>query len=139
MMRPPMMRPPDLRFKIRDLMIGVAVSAVGLFLLRATSGRADEFIIRQYSEDWRPWNRGAAVRVRLDIDRLRAYDLSKEDVMKAVTPSRMVDPKEPGPPAGVVFFSRFCKPDQCDTIILRANAEGEIIRLKDVAKFEVGW
>ena len=42
-----------------------------------------------------PWNRGDALLVRLDIDRLRAYKLSKEDVMKAVTPARFLDPKWP--------------------------------------------
>jgi multidrug efflux pump subunit AcrB len=121
-------------------LIGVAVAAVGLFLLRATWGTADEVILRQYSEDWRPWNRGHTLRVRLDIDRLRAYDLSKEDVMRALTPSRMVDPKEPPAPPGVVFVTRVYKRlDQYENIILKANAEGDVVRLKDVAKVEFGW
>ena len=51
-----------------------------------------------------PWNRGNAVLVRLDIDQLRAYGLSKKDVMKALEPSRLIDPNEPPwppPPPGV--------------------------------------
>jgi multidrug efflux pump subunit AcrB len=29
--------------------------------------------------------------------------------------------------------------DQYKKVILKANAEGEIVRLKDVAKLEAGW
>jgi AcrB/AcrD/AcrF family len=136
------MRRPELRLKIRHRVVSVAIAAVGLFLLRAICGMGEEVIIRQYSENWRPWNRGDTVRVRLDIDRLRAYDLSKDDVMKALGESRMVDPSEPkrvDPPPGVVFVTRLDKPDRYENIILKANAEGEIVRLRDVAKVEVGW
>jgi hypothetical protein len=83
-----------------------------------------------------PWNRGDAVRVRLDPERLRACGLSKEDVMRALTPSRIVDPKEPLPPPGVVFITH-PRPDQYENCIVKANAEGDIVRLKDVAKVEL--
>ena len=82
-----------------------------------------------------PWNRGDAVRVRLDPERLRAYGLSKEDVMKALAPSGIVDPKEPLPPPGVVF-NALLRPDQYENCIVKASAEGDIVRLKDVAKVE---
>jgi multidrug efflux pump subunit AcrB len=118
-------------------MICVAVAAVGLFVFRVTWGRADEFIVLQYSEDWRPWNRGHAFRIRLDIDRLRANNLSKEDVMEALRPSTMIDPKQVDPPPGVVFMTRYVRPDRYENIILKADADGEIVRLKDVAKVEV--
>jgi AcrB/AcrD/AcrF family len=133
------MRRTDLQFGIRHLMIGVAVAAIGLFIFRATWDKTDEVIIRQYSKDWRPWNRGDAVRVRLNIDRLGAYHLSKDDVMRALTPSGWVDPKVPPPPPGVVFDARLCTPEQYEKVILKENADGEIIRLKDVAKVEFGW
>jgi hypothetical protein len=81
-----------------------------------------------------PWNRGDAVLVRLDIDRLRAHDLSKEDVMRAMTPSGLVGHKEP--PPGVVFNAAV-RPDQYEEVILKASPEGEIVRLKDVAKVEL--
>jgi len=123
-------------------MIGVVVAAAGFTLVRATWDRADEFIVRQYSPDWRPWKRGEAIRVRLDLDRLRAFALSREDVMKAFAESRMIDPvqtKRADPPPGVVFVTRLARLDRNQNIILRANAQGEIIRLKDVAKVEVAW
>lgn len=83
-----------------------------------------------------PWDRGDAVRVRLDVDRLRAYDLSKEDVMRALTPSGVVDPREPLPPPGVVFDRHLSGPEGYENVILKANAEGDVVRLKDVATVE---
>jgi hypothetical protein len=120
-------------------MIGVAVAAVGLLVLRVSWGTAEVIVVRRYSKDWRPWNRGHEVRVRLDADRLRAYGLSKDDAMKALTPSRMVDPQEPPPPPGVVFVThRYGRPDQWENVILRVSPDGEsIVRIKDVAKVEV--
>jgi multidrug efflux pump subunit AcrB len=47
----------------------------------------------------------------------------------------MVDPKEPPPPPGVVF-SPHPRPEQFEEVILRANPEGEIVRLRDVGKIE---
>ena len=84
-----------------------------------------------------PWNRGNAVQVRLDIDRLHAYGLSEADVMSALTTSGTVDPKEPLPPPGVVFNRHLSRPDQYENVILKANPEGDIVRLKDVAKVEL--
>ncbi|MEO8270302.1 MAG: efflux RND transporter permease subunit [Aureliella sp.] len=93
------------------------------------------FQIRQHPE----WNRGDAVLVRLDIDRLRAYDLSKEDLMEAMegmTGSNM-GPKEPRSLPGVVFNSHLYRPEQYEEIILKENADGEIVRVKDVAMVEL--
>lgn len=120
-------------------MIGVAVAAVGLFLLRATLGRSGEILVREYSEDWRPWNRSRALRVRLDVGRLRAHSLSKDDVIKALTPSGIVDSRRPDPPPGVVFMTRYDRPDRCENIVLKASPEGEVVRLKDVAKVDPDW
>jgi AcrB/AcrD/AcrF family protein len=93
--------------------------------------------IRQYPKDGHPWNRGNAILVWLDIDRLRAYDLSCEDVMKALCESSVVGPgRRVDPPPGVVFVTRLDRPEKWEKLIVRANAEGEIVRLKDVAKVE---
>ena len=134
------MRRTSLRFKIRLLLIGMAVAAVGLFCFRAAWGGADEIIDCQWSEDWRPWNLGHAIRVRPDVDRLRAFDLSEEDVMRSLEPSRMIDPREPPPPPGVVFGFRVDKdPVPYGNIIVKSNPDGTIVRLKDVAKVKVDW
>ena len=95
--------------------------------------------IRQYPKDGRPWNRGPAILVRLDIGRLRAYHLSSEDVMKALTESSVVGwRRRVDPLPGVVFVTRLYRPEQYEKFIVMATAEGEVVRLKDVAKVEVG-
>jgi hypothetical protein len=95
--------------------------------------------IRQYPKDGHPWNRGDAILVRLDIDRLRAYDLSCEDVMKAFQGSGVVGRRRRvDPPPGVVFVTRLDRPELYEKLIVIANAEGQVVRLKDVAKVEVG-
>lgn len=80
-------------------------------------------------------NHGDAVVVRLNIDRLRAYDLSQEDVMKAATPSGWTDRQEP--PPGVVFNNSALTPDQYANILVKADAEGKLVKLKDVATLEL--
>lgn len=93
--------------------------------------------LRQYPQDGQPWNRGDAIRIRLDVDRLRAHDLSGENVMKALEESRVVgSPRPADPPPGVVFVSRLSRPDLYENVVLKASAEGEIVRLKDVAIVE---
>ncbi len=95
--------------------------------------------IRQYPKAGHPWNRGDAILVRLDIDRLSACHLSSEDVMKALQESGVVGRRRRvEPPAAVVFVTRLYRPEQYEKLILKANAEGEVVRLKDVAKVEVG-
>jgi len=96
--------------------------------------------IRQYLKDGEPWDCGAAILVRLDIDRLRAYNLSSEDVMKALGENSMVvgSRRRVDPPPGVVFVKQLDRPERYKEVILRANPKGEVVRLKDVAKVEVG-
>ena len=96
-------------------------------------------LIRQYPEEGQPRGRDGAVRVRLDVNRLRAYGLTQEDVMVAMKPSTVAGPRNRAdPPPGVVYVTRLGRPDQYEDIILKANAEGDVVRLKDVGKVEVG-
>jgi len=93
-------------------------------------------------------NRAYAMRIELDIDRLRAYNLSAEDVMKAVAEQSMIgSPGRLGQATGqtsqtieyvLTWVGRYDKPAQYENIILRANPQGEIIRIKDVAKVDLG-
>jgi hypothetical protein len=94
------------------------------------------FLICQFPSDEQPLNRGEAVRVRLDAVRTRAHDLSVDDVKRAFAPSRMVVSPEPTPPPGVVFVPHVGRPDQYESIIVKATAEGQIVRLRDVAVVE---
>jgi HAE1 family hydrophobic/amphiphilic exporter-1 len=93
-------------------------------------------------------NRAFAMRVWLNPDRLRAYKISTEEVMKALAEQSVIgSPGRLGQATGMTsqsreyvltYIGRFNKAEQYANIILKANAEGEILRLKDVAKVELG-
>ncbi len=93
-------------------------------------------------------SRQYAMRVWLDLDRMRAYNLSSEDVMKALAEQSMIgSPGRLGQATGkksqtveyvLTWVGRYNKPKQYEDIILKANEDGEIIHLKDVADVELG-
>ena len=93
-------------------------------------------------------SRSYAMRLWLNPDRMRAYNISTEDVMKAVEEQSVIGrPGRLGQASGktsqaleyvLVYEGRFNKPEQYENIILRANHEGEMLHLKDVATVELG-
>jgi HAE1 family hydrophobic/amphiphilic exporter-1 len=93
-------------------------------------------------------SRNYAMRVWLNPDRMRAYNVSTEEVMKAIGEQSVIGrPGRLGQSSGkraqsleyvLVYEGRFSKPEQYDDIIIRANPDGELLRLKDVAKVELG-
>src|SRR6188472_3219708 len=93
-------------------------------------------------------NRAYAMRVELNIERMRAYNISSADIMEAIKKQSMIgSPGRLGQATGktsqtteyvLTWVGRFNKPEQYEEIILRANTKGEIIRLKDVATVELG-
>jgi hypothetical protein len=117
-------------------MLWLVVVVAAFFAGRKSERFLTEFLARSEIQIQDPWNHGNAFQVRLDIDRLRACGLSKEDVMRALTPNSF-DPKASPRPPGVVFVTRLRKPDQYENIILKANPDGVVVRLKDVAKVEL--
>lgn len=93
-------------------------------------------------------SRTYAMRVWLKPDRMRAYNVSTEEVMKAMEEQSIIGrPGRLGQASGktaqsleftLSYKGRFNKPDEYENIIIRANAEGEILKLKDVAEVELG-
>jgi HAE1 family hydrophobic/amphiphilic exporter-1 len=87
-------------------------------------------------------NRSFAMRIWLNPDRMRAYKISVGDVMEAVAQQSMIgSPGRLGQATGMksqskeyvlTYVGRFTKAEQYGNIILRANANGEILRLKDI-------
>jgi HAE1 family hydrophobic/amphiphilic exporter-1 len=87
-------------------------------------------------------NRAFAMRVWLNPDRMRAYKISTEDVMKALAEQSVIgSPGRLGQATGMVsqskeyvltYVGRFNRKEQYENIVLKANPEGEILRLKDV-------
>lgn len=93
-------------------------------------------------------SRRFAMRVWLNPDRMRAYNISVDDVMEAMIDQSIIGrPGRLGQSSGIAaqsleyvltYKGRFNKPDEYENIIIRANAEGESIKLKDIAKIEIG-
>jgi HAE1 family hydrophobic/amphiphilic exporter-1 len=93
-------------------------------------------------------NRAFAMRVWLNPDRMRAYKLSTEEVMKALAEQSVIgSPGRLGQATGktsqskeyvLTYIGRYNKTAQYENIILKANPEGEILRLKDVGEVELG-
>lgn len=93
-------------------------------------------------------NRNYAMRVWLNPDRMRAYNVSTEEVMEALADQSIIGrPGRLGQATGIqaqsleyvlVYQGRFNKPEQYENVIIRANSEGEIIKLKDIGKVQFG-
>ncbi|WP_262915612.1 efflux RND transporter permease subunit [Niabella ginsengisoli] len=93
-------------------------------------------------------SRQYAMRVWLKPDRMRAYNVSTDEVMKALAEQSVIgSPGRIGQSSGkrsqsleyvLTYEGRYSKPEQYENIIVRANAEGEILHLKDVADIELG-
>src|SRR5690606_7898123 len=93
-------------------------------------------------------SRQYAMRIWLNPDRMRAYDVGSEDVMKALneqsiigSPGRLgrADSKRSESIEYVLSYQgRYNDPKQYEDVIIRANPNGEVLRLKDVAEVELG-
>jgi HAE1 family hydrophobic/amphiphilic exporter-1 len=93
-------------------------------------------------------SRSFAIRVWLNPERMRAYNISAKDVLKSMDEqSVLARPGRVGLSSGKTAQSQeyvftykgwFNTPEQYENIVIRANADGEILKLKDVAKVEVG-
>lgn len=93
-------------------------------------------------------SRTFAMRVWLKPDRMRAYNVATEEVMEAMQDQSLIGrPGRLGQASGktaqsleytLSYKGRFNKPEEYENIIIRANAEGEILKLKDIAEVELG-
>ncbi|MCC6684574.1 MAG: efflux RND transporter permease subunit, partial [Bacteroidia bacterium] len=93
-------------------------------------------------------SRTFAMRVWLKPDRMRAYSVSSEEVMKAMQEQSIIGrPGRLGQASGkraqsleytLSYKGRFNKPEEYENIIVRANAKGESLKLKDIADVELG-
>ncbi|HSY61203.1 MAG TPA: efflux RND transporter permease subunit [Cytophaga sp.] len=93
-------------------------------------------------------SRQYSMRIWLNPDRMRAYNISSEEVMKALdeqsiigSPGRIgrADSKKSEAIEYVLTYpGRYDKESQYNDVIIRATPEGEVLRLKDVATVELG-
>ena len=92
-------------------------------------------------------SRQYAMRVWLDLDRMRAYNVSATDVNEAIAKQSMIgSPGRLGQATGrtsqtieyvLTWVGRYNKVEQYENIILKANPNGEILRLRDIAKVDL--
>jgi len=93
-------------------------------------------------------NREYAMRIWLKPDRMLAYKVSAEEVMEALSQQSLeASPGKTGESSGktsqsfeyvLKYPGRFTTNAQYENIVIKANANGEILRLKDIAKVEFG-
>lgn len=93
-------------------------------------------------------SRKYAMRIWLNPDRMRAYNISAEEVMEALSEQSIVGrPGRLGRSSGIkaqsleyvlTYKGRYNKPEEYGNIIIRANSEGESIHLHDIATVELG-
>lgn len=93
-------------------------------------------------------SRQYAMRVWLNPDRMRAYNISPDEVMEALADQSIIGkPGRVGRGDGsraealeyvLAYSDRFNDPKQYENVIVKANPEGEILRLKDIATVNLG-
>tara|TARA_B100000945_G_scaffold321621_2_gene337783 strand:+ start:8782 stop:11892 length:3111 start_codon:yes stop_codon:yes gene_type:complete len=93
-------------------------------------------------------SRRYAMRVWLNPDRMRAYDVSVDEVMEAMKEQSIVGrPGRLGRSSGITaqsleyvltYKGRYNEPEQYENIIIRANPDGESLHLKDIGRVELG-
>jgi multidrug efflux pump len=147
----------------QGILIEEASSAVlQIVTLQSTDGKLDEvglgdFMIRNVVGEIRRipgvgratlFSTERSLRAWLDPDKLVGYRLTTDDVTKAIEaqnaqvasgslgaePSRKTQPTS----ALVLVKGQLTSPDEFGAIVLRANADGSTVRLRDVARIEVG-
>jgi len=93
-------------------------------------------------------SRRYAMRIWLNPERMRAYNVSVDEVMKAIGEQSIIGrPGRIGQSSGIAaqsleyvltYKGQYNKPEEYEGIIIRANSQGENIKLKDIAKVELG-
>jgi HAE1 family hydrophobic/amphiphilic exporter-1 len=93
-------------------------------------------------------NRDYAMRIWLKPDRMLAYKISADEVMEALSQQSLeASPGKTGESSGkrsqsfeyvLKYSGRFTTQEQYENVIVRANPDGELLRLKDVADVEFG-
>jgi HAE1 family hydrophobic/amphiphilic exporter-1 len=93
-------------------------------------------------------SRQYAMRIWLNPDRMRAYNVGSDEVMKKIdeqsvwgSPGRLgrADSKRSESIEYVLTYpGRYSDIEQYENIIIKANPDGEVLKLKDIAKVELG-
>lgn len=92
-------------------------------------------------------SRQYAMRIWLKPDRMRAYNISVDEVMESLDEQSLIGrPGRLGRSSGLaaqskeyvlIYEGRFDEPEEYANIIIRADSEGRLLKLKDIAKVEL--
>ena len=92
--------------------------------------------------------RDYSMRVWLKPDRLHAYSISTDEIIEAIRAQNVeAAPGKTGESSGkevqplqyvLRYTGKFVQPAQYENIVLRANGDGSVLRLKDIADVEFG-
>jgi len=93
-------------------------------------------------------SRQYAMRIRLNPDRMRAYNISPDEVMEALGEQSVIGkPGRIGRGDGnraealeyvLAYSDRYNDAKQYEDVIVRANPDGEMLHLKDIARVDLG-
>ncbi len=93
-------------------------------------------------------NREYAMRIWLKPDRMLAYKISADEVMESLSSQSLeASPGKTGEASGkrsqsfeyvLKYSGRFTTKEQYENIVVKANPNGELLRLKDIADIEFG-
>lgn len=147
----------------QGILVEEASSAVlQIITLRSTDGSLDEvglgdFMIRNILGEVRRipgvgratlYSTERSLRVWIDPAKLVGYNLTSDDVNKAITAQNAqvssgsvgAEPSTPNnkTSALVLVKGQLSTPEEFGAIVLRANADGSSVRLRDVARVEIG-
>ena len=147
----------------QGILVEEASSAVlQIITLKSTDGSLDEiglgdFMIRNVVGEIRRipgvgratlFSTERSLRIWIDPAKLVGYNLTADDVTKAISAQNAqvasgsigAEPSRKGQPisALVLVKGQLNSPDEFGSIVLRANPDGSTVRLRDVARVEVG-
>ena len=147
----------------QGILVEEASSAVlQIITLQSTDGSLDEvglgdFMIRNVVGEIRRipgvgratlYSTERSLRIWIDTDKLVGFNLTSDDVNKAIAAQNAqvasgtigAEPSTRGQQisAMVLVRGQLTTPDEFGAIVLRANADGSTVRLRDVARIEVG-
>jgi multidrug efflux pump len=147
----------------QGILIEEASSAVlQIITLNSTDGSLDEvglgdFLVRNVLGEIRRvpgvgratlYSTERALRIWIDPDRLVGFNMTADDVTRAIgaqnaqvaSGSIGVEPSSTNQQISALVLAKgqFAAPEEFGAIVLRANADGSTVRLRDVARIEIG-
>ncbi|CAI9675356.1 MULTISPECIES: efflux RND transporter permease subunit [Elizabethkingia] len=135
-------------------------SMISMLALTSKDGKMDELFLENYAKiniipelkrvkgvgDAMVWgNKDYSMRVWLDPEKLNSYGLAPIDISNAIqsqnieaAPGKFGENSNEAMEYVMRYKGKYTEPEQYENIIIKAQNDGSILRLKDVAKVEFG-